>query len=230
VKKYALIFGLLWLVYPPIGGIVVHGVSDLLAGATTGQSMDTVRNWGKKALATPGGQKLDHAVAGKTQTLTGAPKAKGAVPKVTQVATDQATIAAVNTGDTLTLTDGSTIRLAQVQAPRAGEQCYGRLSTRTLKGLVHPGDKVTLGTDPALPGKDAAGHLIRYVWDGTIFLNARALVVGAAAVRFEDTLRGEYATRFERYGHEARAAQVGLWGFCHAAYDPYRDVATGPTR
>jgi endonuclease YncB( thermonuclease family) len=244
--KYLLAFGLLCLIFPSFGGVAIHKIEDVTSKVVTGQNADQFAHWadqqGQKAVASSksGGKVVPQGTTTATTTTTVTTPEQPAVQTAGQAATplsptkvhlsrSAATVASVLSGDSLRLTDGSVVKLAQVQSPRAS-RCYGARAARALAGLAHPGDRVLVAADPALPGRDQQGRLIRYVWDGSIFLNARTLVVGATAPRFERELRGEYATRFERYGHQARSSQVGLWGDCHAAYDPYRDVATGPAQ
>lgn len=203
MKKLLIGFVLLCIFFPPLGQLAINKISNVVAG----QGIDDVRRWADKS-------GLD------------AEDVKG-VAGVAEDLAREAVVASVTSGDTLVLEDGRVVSLLQVDAPD-DVQCYGAKAAKALSGLAKPGDRVRLSKDPALADKDGAGRLLRYVWNGTVFLNARLIVVGAAAPYFDDGARGRYSNHFERYARQARDAELGFWGSCDVFFDPYRHVASGP--
>jgi len=208
MKKLLIGFVLLAIFFPPLGQLAISKVSNAASRLATGEGIDEVRRWaGESGLNA-------QSVAGAAEDLV---QREGIVARVVD-------------GDTITLVDGRAVRLLQVDTPEKYGQaeCYGQKASQVLAGLVKPGDRIRLAQDPALDAKDRYGRLLRYVWNDTVFVNARLIVVGAAAPYFVDGERGRYAEHFERYARQARASGLGFWGDCPSvAFDPYRAVATG---
>jgi endonuclease YncB( thermonuclease family) len=138
-------------------------------------------------------------------------------------------------GDTVALTTGARVRLVQIDTPEVYFQpeCYGHQASTVTKTLLRPGTAVRLLVEPATDLVDQYGRLLRYVIrarDG-LDVNIRLVAVGAAAPYFYRHRRGRYAARLELLARRARTRRLGLWGRCPSTpYDPYRAVATGPSR
>jgi micrococcal nuclease len=145
-----------------------------------------------------------------------------------------ATVRRIVDGDTIDVrVDGANrrVRLVQIDTPEVywGAECYGTAASAALRRLLPVGSTVRLYADPALDRTDTYGRLLRYVFSGTVNVNARMVLDGAAAPYFYDGGRGRYADALDRYARAARAARRGLWGACPGTvYDPYRAVDTGP--
>jgi endonuclease YncB( thermonuclease family) len=138
-------------------------------------------------------------------------------------------------GDTITLRNGSRVRLVQIDTPEVyfHRECYGRRASAVTKRLLKPGTLVRLLREPATDRVDRYGRLLRYViriHDG-LDVNIRLVALGAAAPYFYRHRRGRFAARLERLALHARARKLGLWGHCPGTpYDPYHGVATGSPR
>ena len=138
-------------------------------------------------------------------------------------------------GDTVDLTNGTKIRLVQIDTPEVYFQpeCYGRQASALTKHLLRPGAAVRLAREPATDSVDSYGRLLRYVIrsrDG-LNINVRLVAVGAAAPYFYRGRRGRYAAKLARLAVRARNRHLGLWGRCPGTrYDPYEGVSTGPPR
>jgi endonuclease YncB( thermonuclease family) len=138
-------------------------------------------------------------------------------------------------GDTVVLTTGAHVRLVQIDTPEVyfEPECYGHQASAVTRALLPPGTAVRLLAEPATDRVDQYGRLLRYVVrarDG-LDVNIRLVAVGAAAPYFYRHRRGLYAARLELLARRARARKLGLWGRCpRTPYDPYRAIATGPTR
>jgi endonuclease YncB( thermonuclease family) len=133
------------------------------------------------------------------------------------------------------LTTGARVRLVQIDTPEVyfHPECFGRQASAVTKRLLPAGTPVRLVAEPATDRVDEYGRLLRYVIrsrDG-LDVNIRLVAVGAAAPYFYRHRRGRYAARLELLARRARARKLGLWGRCpRTPYDPYRGVATGPSR
>lgn len=155
--------------------------------------------------------------------------------KAGSTATRALSIQRVIDGDTVVLTTGAHVRLVQIDTPEVYFQaeCYGPQASTVTKALLPTGTAVRLLAEPATDRVDQYGRLLRYVVrarDG-LDVNIRLVSVGAAAPYFYRHRRGRYAARLEALARRARARKLGLWGRCpRTPYDPYRGVATGPSR
>jgi micrococcal nuclease len=138
-------------------------------------------------------------------------------------------------GDTVTLTNGSRVRLVQIDTPEVyfGTECYGRQASATTKRLLAPGTLVRLLVEPRTDRVDQYGRLLRYVIrvrDG-LNVNVRLVAVGAAAPYFYFGRRGRFARRLDLLARRARAHHLGLWRACPGTpYRPTSAVDTGPPR
>jgi micrococcal nuclease len=146
-------------------------------------------------------------------------------------------------GDTIDLSDGSKIRLVQIDTPELGSgECYSRAAAKTLRRLLPLGSPIGLEADPNLDQVDRYGRLLRYVWSGRTNLNVELVRQGAATVWFYDGDKGRYAGRLLLEGERARRQGKGLWGACvtaetagatprtpQSASRPHRRTWTAPT-
>lgn len=137
-----------------------------------------------------------------------------------------ATVEWVTDGDTLRVRGGERVRLLQIDAPEAGEECYAGRATSELIRLTPRGTRVALETDPALDLRDRYGRLLRYVLVGRTNVNVELVRRGAATPYFYDGDRGKYATRLLDAVGEARRARRGMWGACDVSWSPERPVTT----
>jgi endonuclease YncB( thermonuclease family) len=138
-------------------------------------------------------------------------------------------------GDTVDLTNGTRVRLVQIDTPEvfSHPECYGRQASALTKRLLRPGMAVRLIHEPATDSVDSYGRLLRYVIRrrDSLNVNVRLVAVGAAAPYFYRGRRGRYAAKLARLALSARSRHVGLWGRCPGTpYDPYAGVSTGPPR
>jgi endonuclease YncB( thermonuclease family) len=155
----------------------------------------------------------------------------GAEPTTPRGDDELARVDSVRDGDTILLTNGSRVRLLQVDAPELVIECYGDEAARTLERLAPRGASVRLEQDPALDRTDRHGRLLRYAHVAGRNLNVALVRAGAAAPYFYRGERGIYADALERAGRRAQAKRFGLWRACPAArLAPRRAVETGPAR
>ena len=140
-----------------------------------------------------------------------------------------ATVAYVQDGDTLTLTNGYHVRLLQIDTPELGSgECYSRAAKKVLASLVPAGSRVELESDTRLDNVDRYGRLLRYIHRGPINVDVQLVKLGAAAPYFFEGERGRYAFELLADARRAKAEKRGLWGACpKTILDPYRAVATG---
>jgi micrococcal nuclease len=138
-------------------------------------------------------------------------------------------VASVYDGDTLTLSDGTRVRLLQIDTPELGSgECYSRASRKALLRYVPVGARVVLEADPRLDRVDRYGRLLRYVHRGSRNANLLLVRTGAAAPYFYGGDLGRYAARLLSDAREAKRAKRGLWGACPGtALDPFAAVDTG---
>lgn len=137
-----------------------------------------------------------------------------------------ATVEWVTDGDTLRVRGGERVRLLQIDAPEAGEECYAGRATTELIRLTPRGTRVALETDPALDLRDRYGRLLRYIFVGRTNVNIELVRRGAATPYFYDGDRGKYAARLLDAVGEARRARRGMWGACEVTWSPEAPVTT----
>ena len=106
------------------------------------------------------------------------------------------------------------IRLAQIDAPEAGSECYGDEAELELAGLLLEGMPVSIVTDPNLPEEDADGILQAWVWNSEFLVNLAMVRRGAAVPYFPNGARGAFDQRLLNAARKAKAAGRGLWGAC----------------
>ena len=106
------------------------------------------------------------------------------------------------------------IRLAQIDAPEAGIDCYGEEAELELATMILEGMPVSVTTDPNLPEEDADGILQAWVWNSEFLVNLAMVRRGAAVPYFPDGARGAFDQRLLNAARKAKAAGRGLWGAC----------------
>lgn len=128
-------------------------------------------------------------------------------------AADEIAVASVTDGDTIRLSDGRAVRLAQVDAPERGA-CFGTESTTALKALVE-GRSVGLRRPPTGPEKDRYGRTLADVTVGGQSVN-QLLVEQGAAEWYEEFAHedADLAERLRAAEVDARSAGLGLWSAC----------------
>jgi len=139
-----------------------------------------------------------------------------------------ATVERIVDGDTLVLRGGARVRLVQIDAPEAGEECYAAASARELGRLARPGARIGLEADPRLDRVDRYGRLLRYIHTGRVNVNVELVRRGAATPWFYGGERGRYAGALLGATSAARSAKRGMWGACRVSWSPYGPVETRP--
>jgi micrococcal nuclease len=142
----------------------------------------------------------------------------------------EATVRHVVDGDTIVLTDGSRVRLVQLDAPEihAGE-CFARPARRALEALIPQGTDIEVETDPALDQQDEFDRVLAYVWKDDTNINLELVRLGAAAPWFYRGDRGRHADELLAAGRAAREQRRGLWGFCpETDLDPLHPIEARP--
>ena len=119
-------------------------------------------------------------------------------------------------GDTITLRNGSRVRLVQIDTPEVyfHAECYGRRASAVTKRLLRPGTLVRLLREPATDRVDRYGRLLRYViriHDG-LDVNIRLVAMGAAAPYFYRHRRGRFAGEARASGETSACAQARALG------------------
>ncbi len=125
------------------------------------------------------------------------------------------TVIHITDGDTLDVSDGRTVRLAQVDAPERGE-CYGDESTAALKALAD-GKTVELRRPTDGPEKDKYGRTLADVIVDGQSVN-ETLVTQGAAEWYEEFASedADLASRLQAAEAGAKTAGRGLWAACYA--------------
>lgn len=125
------------------------------------------------------------------------------------------TVASVADGDTIRLTDGRRVRLAQIDTPEISEsECFAQAARSTLLSMLPVGSRVDLRRDPRLDNVDPYGRLIRYVVADHANVNLALVRRGAASVWFVNGDRGRHAGKLLRAARRARRSRFGLWRTC----------------
>ncbi len=137
-----------------------------------------------------------------------------------------AAVTKVIDGDTLEiLIAGNTerVRLIGIDTPESvststPKQCFGEEASLALKGVVVPGDIVTVAADSER--RDRYGRMLLYVHgpDG-LFLNEWLLAAGFADVLFFEPNTG-FRAQFTQARNVARSNGLGLWGSCEGPDQP----------
>lgn len=99
----------------------------------------------------------------------------------------------------------------ETKDPRKPVQCFGVEATNKLMSLV-TGKYVKLVDDRTQGNRDKYGRLLRYVYDGKVFINAEMVKQGYAFSYKEYPTK--YLTDFNTLERQAREKNVGLWNKC----------------
>lgn len=152
-----------------------------------------------------------------TPTLTPAPK-----PKYVETEMDKKKmflVTSVVDGDTIkTNIRGKieTIRLLGIDTPetvdpRKAVQCFGKEASNKMKSLV-TGKYIKLVDDRTQGNRDKYGRLLRYLYDGKLFINAEMVKQGYAfSYKQYPTKNLEEFNKLEK---QAREKNLGLWKSC----------------
>ncbi len=126
----------------------------------------------------------------------------------------QATVIAVNDGDTVTLLLGGKrdrARLIGIDAPEMGQEPWGLLSREHLRKLLKA-YRWRVSIENGIEQRDKYSRLLVYLWapDGQM-LNERMLQDGYA-VLFTIQPNSKYSERFRKAQRIARESRRGIWG------------------
>ena len=138
------------------------------------------------------------------------------------------TITSITDGDTIKLSDGTSVRLLQIDSPELrGNECYSTEAQKALAKLINRSGKIALTTDPNLDEVDRYGRLLRYLFIGKRNINLEMVRIGAAAPYFYRSERGLYSEKLIKAAQSARANARGLWSACpNTKLEPNRALAT----
>lgn len=110
------------------------------------------------------------------------------------------------------------IRLIGVDTPETVKpgtpiECFGPEASDFTKSILQEGSRVRLARD--IEARDKYGRLLAYVYVGPdeVFLN-RALIEQGFATAYPYPPNTAHADEFNAAERDARAARLGLWGFC----------------
>jgi micrococcal nuclease len=125
-----------------------------------------------------------------------------------------ATVIAVNDGDTVTLLLGGKrhrARLIGIDAPEMGQEPWGQMSREHLRKLLK-GYRWRISVESGIEQRDKYNRLLVYLWspDGQM-LNERMLLDGYA-VLFTIQPNSKYSERFRKAQRIARENRSGIWG------------------
>lgn len=95
--------------------------------------------------------------------------------------------------------------------PRKPVQCFGKEASRKMKSMVE-GKYVKLVDDRSQGNRDRYGRLLRYVYDGKIFIN-REMVSQGYAFSYKE-YPTKYLNEFNELEKQARKKNLGLWNKC----------------
>jgi len=118
-------------------------------------------------------------------------------------------------GDTIELSDGRKVRYIGVDTPELhhptkGVQCFGKEAMEKNKQLV---EGKTIRMEKDVSETDRYKRLLRYVWQGDIFINEYLAREGyALQATFPPDV--SYETLFTAAAQEARENNRGLWNAC----------------
>jgi len=137
-------------------------------------------------------------------------------------------ITSITDGDTIKLSDGTSVRLLQIDSPELRDnECYATEAQKALAKLINRSGKISLTTDPNLDEVDRYGRLLRYLFIGKRNINLEMVRIGAAAPYFYRSERGLYSEKLIKAAQSARANSRGLWSACpNAKLEPNRALAT----
>lgn len=161
-------------------------------------------------------------------TTTPAPPTTATEPVTSTAGAGEFVVRSITDGDTLVLSDGRRVRLAQVDAPETNE-CFGSESTKALSALA-AGKTVALRRPASGPATDRYGRTLADVYVGGVSVN-EALVRNGEAEWYESFAHEDagLAERLRHAENEAKAAKRGLWSACAAPAAAAAPSATAPS-
>ena len=141
--------------------------------------------------------------------------------------TETAVVTKVIDGDTIELDSGEKVRYVGMDTPeitKGKNECYGHEASAKNTELVL-GKTVTMKKD--VSDRDRYGRLLRYIWVGDTFVNAKMIQEGYAAIL---TIPPDVAqiAYFKQLQAEARTANVGLWSGCGSVHTTTPTTNTSP--
>lgn len=138
------------------------------------------------------------------------------------------TITSITDGDTIRLSDGTSVRLLQIDSPELrGNECYATEAQKALAKLINRSGKIKLTTDPNLDEVDRYGRVLRYLFIGKRNINLEMVRIGAAAPYFYRAERGIYSEKLLKLAQTAQANKRGIWGACpNSKLEPTRALET----
>lgn len=99
----------------------------------------------------------------------------------------------------------------ETKDPRKPVQCFGKEATKKMSSFV-AGKFVKLVDDRSQGNRDKYQRLLRYVYDGKIFVNAEMVKQGYAFSYKKYPTK--FLEQFNKFEREAREKNLGLWGAC----------------
>jgi micrococcal nuclease len=108
------------------------------------------------------------------------------------------------------------VRLLAIDTPETKDhrkpvQCFGIEATKTLQSLIN-GKFVKLLDDRTQGNRDKYQRLLRYVYDGKLFINSEMVKQGYAFSYKEYPTK--YLNEFNKLERHAREHNLGLWNKC----------------
>jgi micrococcal nuclease len=100
----------------------------------------------------------------------------------------------------------------ETKDPRKPVQCFGSEATNKLKSLIS-NKFVRLVDDRSQGNRDKYKRLLRYAYDGKVFVNAEMVKQGFAFSYKEYPTK--FLEEFNKYERQAREKELGLWGSCN---------------
>ncbi|MGH9879187.1 MAG: thermonuclease family protein [Nitrososphaerales archaeon] len=109
-----------------------------------------------------------------------------------------------------------TVRLLAIDTPetkdpRKAVQCFGNEATKKMQSLAG-GKFVRLVSDRTQGNRDKYQRLLRYVYDGNVFINAEMVKQGYAFSYKQYPTK--YLDQFNKLEKQTREKNLGLWEKC----------------
>ena len=120
--------------------------------------------------------------------------------------TETGTVTQVTDGDTVTLDDGSKVRLLGINAPETGEKCSSEATSALSEMVLNQEVKLQLDEEDV----DMYGRKLRYIWMNNTFVNLK-LVSDGYAIAYDYSGDGKYAPAFEAAEKAAQITNTCLW-------------------
>ena len=131
-------------------------------------------------------------------------------------------------GDTVVLSDGRTVRLAQIDAAERNECFHEEAAVILAEIAVTERTVVRVDGDPAVGSEDRYGRTLGYLFAGERNVNLELVRAGAASVWYFEGQRGRYAEQLLQAAQEAQSSGAGLWGKCpKARINPASALSSG---